>query len=148
MASEHHLWTFVVTGTGTFTLGVTGNPSLVHAGGMSASHLMLTEEQAEQVETTINTRGFTVERRLMDPQTEEQRTERLAIRGSADTVFPCAACPQCYWFDPLVFGLCGRASWPESAVLASLEAHAVAREHEAACPVHPWRTDEPANSAG
>ena len=134
MSSEHQLWIFQVAGSGTFTLQIVGNPSLAHGGGMSATTLFLTDGQAALVEQAIQDMGFTVVRRL----TAEQRTERLAILGSEDTVFPCSLCPQCYWFDPTVPGVCGRAAWPDSLIQASNDAHAYAREAELACPIQPW----------
>lgn len=137
--SDHVLWMFQVTGPGVCTVETGGNPDLHHSGGVSATHLMLTAEQAAQVEATLLAHGLAVRRWQTALQTSEQRDERLAIMGSEDLVLPCVECAQCYWFDPLVAGLCGRAAWPESMVVASLEAHSSAREGEALCPVQPWR---------
>lgn len=136
---QHHLWNFLITGLGDFKIQVVGNPSLVHTGSMSTTTLFLTEAQAFEVEQVIKRIGHTVVRRRLAEQTPEQRDERLAVLGSEDTVFPCAVCPSCYWFDPtLAKGVCGRVGWPASSVQASFDAHEAARAADEACPVKPW----------
>ncbi len=137
---EHELWTFEVTGPQPLSMQIIGNPSLVHSPPMSITALLLTPRQAEVVENAIRARGFSVNKRVAARQTIEQHEERLAILGSEDTVFPCADCPICFFFDPLLpdSKICGRTYWPAAMVEGALDTHPEARAAEYACPVKPW----------
>lgn len=136
---SHQLWIFRLTGPEAMVLEIPGNPPLRHGGGMSVNVLMLTDAQAAQVAATCKGYGFEVIFRVSEEETEQERADRLAILGTDSRVFPCTACPSCYWFDPLLDGVCGRRGWPEDMVRASLAAHEAARTDEAACPVKAWR---------
>lgn len=137
--NAHRLWTFRVRSTKEFTLQPPGNPSAIHPGGTSVFHFMLTQGQAKQVEAALVGLGARVDMRQAEEQTEAQRDERRALlgRGKEETVYPSAVCPTCFWFDPTIEGVCGRAGWTVEVVEASLEAHEAARKCEAECPVAP-----------
>ena len=136
---SHQLWVFRLVGSEAVVLEIPGNPPLRHAGGTSVNVLMLTDAQALQVAATCKECGFEVEFHAPEEETEQERTERRTLLGTDSRVFPSTACPSCYWFDPLLDGVCGRQGWPADMVEASLAAHEGARTDEAACPVTAWR---------
>ena len=137
---RHSLWTFRVTGAGSFALHPPGNPLVRHDGGMSVFHLILTDEQVDQLKQLVSDLDVEVEIRRATEQTETQRKERLTLLGRerADSVYPSTACPNCFWFDPALEGFCGRSVWPSEVVATSLEVHEAARTGEAECPVRDW----------
>ena len=135
---SHEIWTVQVQGGTPFGLGVAGNPRVEHNGGMSVFHLVLTEQQAEVIKDIAERRECKIDIRLMQKQTDGQKSERMALLGiqRGEKCWPCGACPNCAWFDPLieVGEPCGHVSWPVE-TRAAFEGSAKAAKDWEECPV-------------
>ena len=123
-----------------FTVQPKHNPIVEHDGGTTATHLVLTDEDATTLRALLAEYGGDVDLVYSTRQTPEQKSERLALLGAGreDTVWPSAACPECAWFDPLLDQPCGRAAWlPE--VIDTLAQSPKPQQDMEACPVpHIW----------
>jgi hypothetical protein len=116
-----------------------GNPRVTHNGTMSVFHLTLTKDQATGIKTHLETNlGCKVKADPMDEETSDQAAERgdLLGIGREDEIFPCSACPTCFWFDPLIDGFCGWTGWPKETREQALVSHEAARTNIEDCPVH------------
>lgn len=137
-ASLYRLW---VRKGQPFSFHVRGNPPVEHDGGNTVAHLVLTDQQAEDVATAVTEKGCEWDLIPHGHQTQEQSRERQTLLGMqrGDRVWPSAACPSCTWFDPLLEDEpCGKAGWAPEMVAAfgeSPAAEAALKE----CPVpHVW----------
>lgn len=137
MSSGHELWTFRIRGGRAFTLRLKGNPSAEHDGVASVFHLMLTDAQAQELTTLIESHGCEILiSHKAEGQSDEQKVERDRLRGvdREDKVWPTARCPECFWFDPtLEDDPCGYLMWTVETIEAALDAHKKARVDVQAC---------------
>lgn len=135
---SHALWTFQVIGGEPVAVQPPGNPILQHDGGMTLAHLMLTNEQAQEVVRVLEDGGSKVKVRQAEKQTEEQLQERRALlgKGKEEHAWPTPNCPTCYWFDPREDYPCGYEVWTKEVVDQSLASHEAARDGLKACPTH------------
>ena len=135
---SHLLWTFQVVGGTPFDAKMPGNPRVAHHGGTSVFHLVATQEEATQMIDLAERAGCGVHAESGRRQTGAQRAIRMALLGAGreDRAWPCAECPSCYWFDPLIEnGMpCGAVQWDEGTRRTSLE-HPKAVTDLAVCPV-------------
>ena len=134
----HDIWTFRVKGGTPFAFGLPGNPRVEHKGAMSLFNLLLTKDEAGLVLRQASAYGGEVECRMLEGQTPEQHAERLAIlgKGKEATVWPCAKCPGCFWFDPIETEPCGVRGWTPDIKDAAIKAHLKATDDLAECPIH------------
>jgi len=137
MTSRHDLWMFRVRGGRAFTFQLEGNPTAVHNGISSVFHLMLTDEQAGELTSVIESYECeVVECRKTEEQTKDQAVERNRLRGVGreNKAWPTAECPECFWFDPtLEDEPCGYLMWTVETIEGALEAHKKARLDVQAC---------------
>lgn len=137
--TDHHLWTFQIVGGRPFALQDHGNPVVLHDGGMSVFHQLLTDEQAERVRAVIDDHGCrTLAARRAEGQTASQRAERLRIQGAGreNEVWPTADCPNCFWFDAAGADPCGFTGWPSETVDEAVRRHPRAWAQMANCVIH------------
>ena len=123
-----------------FTVQPEHNPVVEHDGGTTATHLVMTDQDAATLRSLLAEYGGDVDLAYSTRQTPEQKSERLALLGAGreDTVWPSAACPECAWFDPLIDHPCGRAAWPVE-VIDTLAQSLKPQQDMEACPVpHVW----------
>jgi hypothetical protein len=135
---SHTLWLFQVTGGDAAGVHLPGNPALNHNGNMTLGHLMLTEEQKDQVVRLFEGYGCKVTVRQAEQQTEEQEAERRSILGigKENFVWPSTRCPECFWFDPRQDNPCSYKSWPQESVTQALFSHNKAGQDLHDCPIH------------
>lgn len=103
------LWTFRVSGGKPFRIQVKGNPIMTHDGGTEALlKCLCTHNEATKLEAEIRSHGCTVEGHSPHETAEQQEKRRnlLHVLGGEQT-FPCVACPECAWFEPVLVSLCG-----------------------------------------
>lgn len=133
----HRLWTIRIRGSGFFSGVFEGNPQIVHEGGDSVHHQMLTEDEAEflveQISSMEDLEAFAW---TPEGQTPEQEEERQKYLNQQDRVWPHISCPQCPWFDLLEDSFpCGLVAWPEESVDSCLDTSSLHRSAKEACPV-------------
>ena len=120
-----------------FTVQPKHNPTVEHDGGTTATHLVMTDEDAAALRTLLEGFGGDVDLTYTAHQTPEQKKERLALLGAGreGSVWPSTACQECAWFDPLLEETpCGRAAWaPE--VIDTLSQSPKPRQDAKDCPV-------------
>ena len=117
-APEQCLWTLQIRGP-EFAFQSKGNPGVVHTGGVSVAHLVLSKREVGAIKLLASQAGCTVTAWPMEGQTEEQAEERTRFvgLGEMDRVWPTPSCPTCPWFDPLQEGSsCGLDSLPAESV--------------------------------
>ena len=129
------VWTFQVIGGDAFALQPEGNPAVGHDGALSIWHLVLDDEQADEIAEVIRTHGARVEQHA---QTEDPEQTELhqRILDATDGVFPCVQCSRCFWLDVQVEGYCGYRGWEPERRDAALEL-VLAQQDLAKCPVLP-----------
>jgi len=137
--SDHYdLWSFHIRGGRDFTFQHVGNPSVVHDGGVTVFHLVLTKTQAEEIKDVIEYYGCEIlDARTTEVQSEEQKVERDRLRGigQENKVWPTVRCPECFWFDPtLEDDPCGYVMWTVEMIGTALDAHRKARIDVQRCP--------------
>jgi len=140
-----HLFRLWVRSGQPFQVQPRHNPIVTHDGGTTATHLVLTREEAEALRALLTAYGGNVSLEHTARQTPEQEKERLALLGAGreDTVWPSASCPGCAWFDPLLDASpCGRLGWPAETVASFVaSASPKPRQDMEACPVpRLWNT--------
>ena len=131
------LHTVTFTGGSPFRLQIPGNPPVKHDGGTTVAHLLLNNYTVGSIQAFMTDLPDTkVEIRAVEGQSEEQRAEREILLGigQKDRVWPCAACPNCFWLDPLAPSGCGAKDWDTDIKASALEM-VVAANDLAACPV-------------
>lgn len=147
-----HLFRLWVRSGEPFSVQPRHNPIVIHDGGTTAAHLVLTETEAAALRELLTAYGGVVDLSRSVRQTPEQKKERLALLGVGreDSVWPSLACQECAWFDPLLEDTpCGRAAWPPETITVFLQSDKPCQD-AAACPVpHVWTSpDEPTTPTG
>lgn len=133
----HRLWTFRITGGTPFAIQSPGNPALTHDGVLTVCHLLVSDDQANEITAAAKGSGCTVQdARPMETQTLEQQHERRTLLGlhGSDKVWPSAKCSACFWFEPLAEPSCGLGAWTEEAIRECFNSK-MALDAMAACPV-------------
>lgn len=133
---DMQLWTFRFLGGDPFALTIPWNPRVEHEGVTTISHLLCTEQVADAITSFAEHHDVRVLRHT-EGQSEEQAEERRALLGDKEAVFACAACPECFWFDPKLTKdlFCGLVGWPDDFKMAGLTTHDKAVQDFRACPV-------------
>jgi len=135
--SDKRIWTFIVQDGEKIKVQPKGNLPDIHEGGLSVFKFVLTDEQAEETTALLEKHGCSV-KATTERQTEDQAAERSRLAGAFQdsSVFPCARCPECAWFDPTqVESYCGAESWPRESASSLLEHISKAREDLNLCPL-------------
>lgn len=129
-------WTFKVRGGNAFTLMREGCPRVEHDGHLSLWTLVLTPEEAKQFEWLARGYAATVERfaEVEGPEQVAERENLLAAQAQ-DMVFPTVRCPECFWLDVNLPGLCGLVGWDAAVRAEATRVHEKARVDAVACPL-------------
>jgi len=139
MQTSHHLWTYHIVGGAPFAFHDAGNPAVIHDGGTTVFHQLLTDARAEEITRMLEEHQCRVlAARKAEGQTAEQRAERLRIQGAGreNEVWPAARCPNCFWFDAAGDEPCGYAGWPKETINEAMDRHETAVIHLINCPIH------------
>lgn len=131
------LHTVTFRGGSPFDIRLPGNPLVRHDGGTTVVSLLLNDYLIGSIQSFMADLPDTkTEIRPVDGQTKEQRAEREVLLGigQENRVWPCVACPSCFWLDPLTPSGCGANDW-DADIKAEAMTMVVAANDLAACPV-------------
>lgn len=123
------LYTVTLHGGEAVILQFSGNPGFEHRGGTSVAHLVLNEQEVDQLKGLGVLYGITVRVRLMEGQAGP--TGELPEN---DLTWRTVACPTCPWFEPNKPGNCGLTAWPSESVKELRRTSTAHVEAEKSCP--------------
>lgn len=129
------LYTLVVSGAAFVELRVAKNPVLIHRGGTSVGHMVLSKEEAASIHEQATSLGLNLTVTPMLGQTEVQRAERAGLVCTEERVWPCIGCPTCAWLDLQEKDPCGLVSWPRETIQAFMETQPSYVEARSSCPI-------------
>jgi hypothetical protein len=129
------VWTFRLLGGEPLKMQV-GLPWVEHDGSLSLWNLLLTAQQAYELETLLVSRGVRVSRWSEAPDAEAQAEREVLLKAQrGEVVYLTVQCPSCFWMDLGVEDRCGLRKWHKDTRDEALRMYDKARADALTCPL-------------
>jgi len=106
-------WTFLLNGGETFEVCIGVNPQVIHNGGLSLWTLHLTDEEKNELETTLKGKVSQYQALSSNDKLEKETTETAK---NPNTAMHCPQCFTCCWYDLTYLNKCGAMDLPHRLV--------------------------------